>query len=75
MVGRCGLTYLVPALADTTREANKVIRRGALIRGGGAAGELSIPCAVIVSTAVMFCRDIYIFSAPLLHQRHDTDSV
>ena len=30
------LTYLVPALVATTREAIKVIIRGALIRGGGA---------------------------------------
>lgn len=36
------LTYLVPALVATTREANNVIIRGALIRGGGAEEEPGI---------------------------------
>ena len=39
------LTYLVPALVATTREAIKVIIRGALIRGGGAEDESSIRAA------------------------------
>ena len=40
------LTYLVPALVATTREAIKVIIRGALLRGGGAEEEPGIQTTV-----------------------------
>lgn len=42
VLGEFRLTYLVPALVATTREAIRVIIREALIRGGGAEEESSI---------------------------------
>jgi len=55
VLGEFRLTYLVPALVATTRQAIKVIIRGALIRGGAeeessiqATDDHSIHCILIL---------------------------